>query len=450
MIELSRKLSSDLYIPAPKGLDYFPFQKAGIEYCFRNPNHNTLIGDEPGLGKTIQFIGFCNLVGAINILIVCPASLVLNWAREIKKWHVGNPTIEIIFSGKQKLNPKIDVHIVSYSLIINQEVNAFLQRKRPDAMSIDEVHYLKNPKAKRTKAAYIDSGNLVDGASHVIPLSGTPIINRPIEIYETIRKLCPQAIDFAEYEPFAMRYCGGYYDQMGFHDDGASNLKELGQKLRSGFMVRRKKTEVLLDLPDKIVQLVSLNPSPESLRLVKEMNKFDVEKVIRMKGVAMTFEGISEMRRELGVSKVPAVLEYIKNQLDSGREKVVVFAHHQEVLVLLAEGLEEYGSVLLYGKTPKMTRQTLVDRFQNDPTCRVFVGGIIPCGEGITLTASDYLCFAEPSWVPGQNAQVIDRVHRIGQLRGVLAEFLIFEESMDENILRSSGKKQKSIEEIMS
>lgn len=449
MHELSRKLSSDIYIPAPKGLDYFPFQKAGIEFAYSNKNHNTLIGDEPGLGKTIQFIGFCNLVGAMNILVVCPASLVLNWAREITKWHLGKPSIQVITSGKQRLNPTKDVHIVSYSLTINKDIQAFLQRKKPDAMTIDEVHYLKNPEAKRTQSIYTSSGNIVDGASHVIALSGTPIINRPIEIFETVKKLCHKAIDYMEYEAFAMRYCGGYYDQMGFHDDGATNLPELGHKLRGDFMVRRKKVDVLKDLPGKTIQLVTLNQSTQARRLVKEMNKFDVEEVIKMRGVAITFEGISEMRRELGVEKVPAVIEYIKTVLDGGRKKVVLFGYHQEVLVLLAEGLEEYGSVLMYGKTPKMARQGIVDRFQNDPQCRVFVGNIITCGEGITLTASDYLAFAEPSWVPGQNDQVIDRVHRIGQVNGVLAEFLIYEESMDENVLRSQSKKSKNITQVM-
>lgn len=449
MHDLSRKLSSDLYIPSPKGLDYFPFQKAGIEYCYENKNHNTLIGDEPGLGKTIQFIGFCNLVGAMNILVVCPASLVLNWAREIEKWHTGNPTIQVISSGNQTLNPTIDVHIVSYSLTINKKIQAFLQRKRPDAMTIDEVHYLKNPEAKRTQATYTSSGNIVQGASNVIALSGTPIINRPKEIYETIRALCFKAINYMEYETFALRYCGAYYDQMGFHDDGASNLPELGRRLRGDFMVRRKKVDVLKDLPGKTIQLVSLHQSTQAKRLVKEMNKFDIEKAANMKGVAITFEGISEMRRELGVEKVPAVLEYVKTQLESGRRKIVLFGYHQEVLVLLAEGLEEYGSVLMYGKTPKMARQGIVDRFQTDPECRVFVGNIITCGEGITLTASDYLCFAEPSWVPGQNDQVIDRVHRIGQVNGVLAEFLIYEESLDENVLRSQSRKKKNINQVM-
>lgn len=449
MHELSRKLSSDIFIPSPEGLDYFPFQNAGIEFCYLNRNHNTLIGDEPGLGKTIQFIGYCNLVGALNILVVCPASLVLNWAREITKWHVGKPTIEIITSGKQDPNPSIDVHIVSYSLTINKKIQAFLQRKKPDAMTIDEVHYLKNPEAKRTKSIYVDAGNLVDGASNVIVLSGTPIVNRPIEIFETVKKLCHKAIDYMEYESFAMRYCGGYYNQLGFHDDGASNLKELGMKLRGDFMVRRKKSEVLLDLPEKIVKVVYLNQSPDAKRIVKEMRKFDVEELVKKRGVAMTFDGISEMRRELGVSKIAAAVEYFKNMLDSGREKIVIFGYHQEVLVLIAEALEEYGSVLMYGKTPKMSRQGIVDRFQEDPKCRVFVGNIITCGEGITLVASSYLGFVEASWVPGQNHQVIDRVHRIGQTRGVLAEFLTYEESLDENILRSHSRKSKHITEVM-
>lgn len=453
MRELSRAVDTPSIFEAPEGLNYFPFQAAGIDFCLSNPNHNSLIGDEPGLGKTIQAVGYSSATGASNMLIVAPASLLFNWAKEVRRWHLNRDiTIQVITTSKMDLDPTRDVHVVSYSLATNKKIHRFLQRKCPDVLVLDEVHYLKNPKAKRTKAIYKDSGNLADVSSNIIALSGTPILNRPKEIYETISKLCPDAIDGMSYDAYARRYCGAWWDKRfnKLWDGGSSNERELGDKLRSSFMVRRKKIDVLKDLPSKIINLAILDPSRKAKSILRSMSAFSPEEIIRLKGVTTHYEGLSTMRRELGAEKVVASVNYVKNVLDSGRDKIVLFAHHKEVLLKLKEDLAAYEPVIVYGATSKTERQKAVDKFQTDRDTRVFIGGIVPCGEGITLTAASYVAFIEFSWVPGSNAQAEDRCHRIGQKDSVLIEYLVYPDSLDHNILKSSTRKSLSISDIMS
>ena len=448
MRELSYALTTDFQVPSPKGINYLPFQRAGIEFLCKNPNINSLIADPPGLGKTIEAIGFANKLGLENILIVCPASLINNWKNELLKWFLGPTNIQLIISGKQDLDRKCNIHIISYSLVINKEIHKFIQKKGPHLSIYDESQYLKNPEAKRTIAIYAE--NLIaDKSRYNIALSGTPIVNRPKEIYATLNALCPQAINNMDYERFAMRYCGGYWDLDGFHDDGATNLNELGRRLRDDFMLRRKKADVLTDLPDKFENVVFLDPDKDSKKIMREMKAFNANEILRMRGVEITFEGLSEMRKDLGLAKVPIAAEYLKTLLEGGRDKIVVFGHHREVLDFLFENMEEYNPVLIHGGTPAIIRQGIVDNFQNDPKYRVFIGGITACGTGITLTASDYIGFIEPSYVPGENEQVIDRIHRIGQKRNVLAEYLLFEDSLDNNIIKSSTRKGLNIMEVM-
>ena len=179
------------------------------------------------------------------------------------------------------------------------------------------------------------------------------------------------------------------------------------------------------------------------------MSKFDPEELVKLKTAALLHDGLSTMRRELGVLKADPATDYIRNLLDSGTDKVVLFAHHKEVLLTLKEKLKAYSPVLLYGPTPKTERQAIVEKFQSDKDCRVFIGGIIPCGEGITLTAASRVIFAEFSWVPGQNAQCEDRCHRIGQRDSVIVDYLVYPDSLDYNVLKSQSRKSLNIREVM-
>lgn len=448
-IEQSRKRTSDLTIPSPAGLEYMPFQKAGIDFLIRNPYINGLIADQPGLGKTIQAIGFANYTGFVNLGIICPASMVLKWAEEIKKWHVGNPKIQTILSGNQELDKKVDVHITSFNLAINTGIHKFFQRKRPDVLIIDEVHYLKNWKAKRTRGIYGEK-LLTDKSKYVLALSGTPVVNRPIEIYETINALCPEAINYMNEETFSIKYCEGHWRDREFWNLGASNMKELGERLRSTFMVRRLKKDVLTDLPPKIQDIVYIDPDRNAKRLIKEMSRFESDEILKLRGVTSSFEGLSEMRRDLGLAKVPAAIELSMDRLQT-REKIILFAHHKDVIKELESEFAAKGikTCKIIGGMPAKKKASVEFEFMHDLSVRVFLGSIGACGVGLTLTAADYCLLVEPSWVPGENEQAIDRIHRITQLKHVLADFLFFPRSLDENILKSQTKKARDITQIM-
>ena len=442
-------LTSDIEVPVPEGLDYRPFQKAGIYYMVSSFGNRHLLGDPMGVGKTIQAIGLINYRAYKRVTIVCPASLILNWKDELEKWLVNETKIHVIKNGKDVLPEDAEIIIGSYSLVSNPNILKQLRYGMETELLIcDESHYLKNPKAGRTKTI-LGSGALMKCAKEVIFISGTQMLNRPIELYGILDSACPVAIGFRNWFEYAKDFCGAYHDGFCWNVDGASNQKELGQRLRAYLMVRRRKEKVLPQLPDKEARIVFLDPNPASKKAAKKMAKFSLDEIEKNKGNAVGFEGLSEARRELGEAKVPAALKYLKEKLESENQKIIVFAHHKDVIKELEEGLSAYGVVSIKGTTSREKRHENVKRFQNDENVKVFVGSITAAGVGITLTAASYVAFVEASWVPGENQQAFDRAHRMGQKNFVLGEFLTFAGTLDEKILRSHINKNKIIREVM-
>jgi SWI/SNF-related matrix-associated actin-dependent regulator 1 of chromatin subfamily A len=448
LAELSRAVSSDFKVPTPEGLALFPYQKAGVE--FLTHAQHALLADPPGVGKTIQVIGFMNYMHAWQALVLCPASLCFNWQRELNKWCTAKIRAEIYKPKTFDPNNPPHVLIFSYAYASRmQDVKRVLQGFRYHYLVIDECHFLKEPKSKRTKYVLAKNG-LVSKAHRVHALSGTPIVNRPIELFPIVKSLCPDAIDNMSYFEYGLTYCQGFKGEWGWDFSGASNLKFLGARLRQRFMIRRPKTEILKELPEKFPpNIVYLNDDPKTRALVKKMKVFDEHAVLK-RGNSPAFEELSTLRRELGEAKVEASAEYIKTQLQAGHEKIIVFAHHKAVVKHLAEALAEFHPVVLAGDTATNDRQVAIDRFQGDKSVRVFVGSITAAGVGITLTASSYVVFVECSWVPGENEQAIDRAHRIGQAECVMIDFLVHEGSLDERILKVLMDKSKVIKEVYS
>lgn len=442
-LELSRALSHDIEIPSPKGKVYFPYQKAGIYYSVLSKN--TFFGDPPGVGKTIQSIGFMNYEGIKKVLIICPSSVVYNWERELKAWHVGNPTIEI-FNSKT-FTGKSDILIVGYGYLSRLEpVKQILKKFSYKLCVIDEIHFLKNTKAKRTKFVLAKNG-LMSKAARVHGLSGTPMVNRPIELYPAIKALCPKAIDDMSFFEFALKYCDAFKNGFGWDFNGASNLPELGKRLRAHCMVRRPKDKILKELPPKFENLVYIEADSKAKKLISKMKKYDENTVVKS-GFTVKFDELSELRRLLGEAKIESIIEYVRTQFESGHEKIILFAHHKKVIEELKKGLAEYNPVVISGEVASLPRQTAVDKFQTDPATRLFIGSITSAGIGITLTASSYVIFGEFSWVPGENEQARDRAHRIGAKDCVLVDYLVFADSLDERILKQLLKKQKAINEL--
>lgn len=410
-LQASRATDSEIEIPAPEGLSYLPYQKAGIAYAASRKS--VLIGDEMGLGKTIQALGLINLDTAIQtVLVVAPKSLLLNWQREAEKW----------------LTRTVELTIINYDMVWKR---ADLTERTWDLVVYDESQYLKNPKAKRTRAS------LAIPAKRRVFLTGTPILNRPVELWPIVNAIDPEGLG-RNFFGFAQRYCGAKQIRAGrkmvWDFTGASNLEELQDKMRQRFMVRRLKKDVLTELPAKRRQIIPLeaNGASSILKVEKKLiEQLGFEEAARaLEGQSAAFTEMAKLRHDLGVAKVEKALDHIKDMLDSV-EKVIVFAHHHDVIDGLQAGLSEFGCATVTGQTPEADRQAAVDRFQTDPGCRVFLGNIKAAGVGLTLTAASTVVFVEQDWTPGWMAQAEDRAHRIGQTESVLVQYLVFDGSMD-------------------
>lgn len=449
-IQMSRARDADdeMFIPVPDNLNYLPYQCAGIAYA---TNHtSTLIADEMGLGKTIQAIGTCNMLpDAVNILVVCPASLKINWQREWLKWDVFGRTVEIAIS---KFIPDSQVVIVNYDIL--EKLGEPLRRRNWDVLIADECHKCKNPKAKRTqfllgKYTWIPAERRWNtdtepiNATRRLFLTGTPIVNRPVELWPMIRIMDPQGLGKYKSQ-FEKRYCGAYAHRFGYDKSGATNLEELQQRLRSSFMIRRLKMDVLKELPAKRrqVQILEIDGTDE---LVKRENKlYDDLKSANMKERTADFTELSAIRSALAEAKIPFVIEEIEDLLENV-DKLVVFAHHHKVIEALQRKFAGIA-VSVYGETGMVQRQLAVDQFQQDPNIKLFIGSIQAAGVGLTLTAAHTVLFAELDWVPGNVIQAEDRCHRIGQTEMVLVKYFVLNNSIEARMAHFLVSKTEVIE----
>jgi SWI/SNF-related matrix-associated actin-dependent regulator 1 of chromatin subfamily A len=448
-------------VPAPEGKTYLDYQLEGINYAL---NHTgTIIADEPGLGKTIQAIGVINSNTSISsVLIVCPASLKLNWRNELDSWLTRFLPVAIF--------PNVEGQIV----IINYESLHKLPKylMSPDLLILDEAHYIKNEKSKRTNQVKIISKT----SKSTLALTGTPILNRPREIWTLLQVSNPEYWDPAisyggksfgpgdggNFFRFGKRYCAAFKQHIGStpcnatrgkcsacHWDfsGASNLDELQTKLKESCMIRRLKSDVLTELPEKRRQIIQLEAVKGCGGLPSEYDGIDDYDVLvkKMRSDKVLFEQISTLRHDQGLAKVNAVISHIEALIEEGIEKIVLFAHHRDVILALGNALRHHGLVTVTGETDVKERQMAVGVFQDDPNCKLFLGSIGAAGVGITLHASAHVVFAEMDWVPGIMTQAEDRCHRIGQKSSVLVQHLVLDGSIDARMCKMLIKKQEVI-----
>ena len=470
-IELSAKHDHDINIPAPAGLSFLGYQKAGVAYAVEMGS--AIIADEPGLGKTIQAIGISNMIDEIKkVLIICPASLKINWSREWQKWDTKNLNVGIVKNGDPKSwIAGADVIIINFNLVSKHLDQIHAQMW--DLLVIDEAHNLRNQKSKRT--SHILGLKDKNGsytvqpipAKRLIPMTGTPIVNRPIELWPLIHAVNPR--HFNNFFAYAKRYCNAQNTGYGWNFKGASNLEELQAELRSHCLIRRTKTEVLKDLPSKTRQIIPIdnefivNKETKSLKKITDtMEKLEADKILaflnddlkayekavkKLKEVTHTsFQEMARIRHQTALDKVPHVVEIVTEALEQG--KVILFAHHKDVIKAYKEAFGD-AAVVVDGSTANVDRQAAADRFQNDPTCTLFIGSIQAAGVGFTLTASSHVIFAEIDWVPGNLAQAEDRAHRIGQKSNVLVWHLVIDGSLDSRMAEIVVEKMNVIERAM-
>ncbi len=418
----------------------FPYQQAGAEFLALVGRG--LLADDMGLGKSAQAIAAAKELGARRVIVVCPASLVENWRREFKRfWPEYNGGLLV----------------TSYN-----KAGGLGGAARADVLILDEVHYLKNRGALRTQAIFGEKcdgrGGLVELATHVFCLTGTPTPNDPSELWPLARAVFPEAIPNPKipgkpmsYTPFVARYCKRVHNGFGFKIVGGKNLAELKQRI-APFVLRRKKEEVLQDLPSIRFDTLALEGKvvyPPDAR----DESWAVAKILDEKGVDGLKDlapHVASLRRVTGLAKVGPVVEWVRNWLDAGGSKIVLFAHHKEVIVELLAGLRDYLPVAVTGAASSNARQASVDLFQNDADCRVFVGQLQAAGTGLTLTAASDLLFVETSWVPADNQQAAMRIHRIGQRNACLVRVAALAGSIDEDVQKALLRKMKDIRSLWS
>lgn len=484
-VEASRAVDSNVVIPCPAGLEYLPFQKGGIAFAAKRPG--VLIADEMGLGKTIQALGMINNDASIRtVMVICPASLKLNWAREAGKWLMSDATIRLHNAdGTSKVvrhgdENGVQVDIANYEAVRDRED---LQQKAVDLLVVDEIHYIKNEKTQRAKAVK----KVAALSRRRAGLTGTPIVNRPVELYPILNLVDPVQYGEDGFWKYAKRFCnaqketffvkgGGGQTKTVWNLKGSSNETELQELLRSNIMVRRLKADVLKELPAKRRQIVVLGTNGEPRRgaakkiamesaftqkimaakaLVEAAALLDDEAAyaeaveVLNKELTVAFTEMSRVRHETALAKVPYAAQHVRDCLEDNTNKIVIMAHHTDVIEQMAAELSDFSPVTLTGQDSIEARQAAVDRFQADPTCRVFVGNMQAAGVGITLTASSHVVFVELDWVPGTVKQAEDRVHRIGQINSVLIQQLVFEDSVDLLFAEALVEKQRVIDLAM-
>jgi SWI/SNF-related matrix-associated actin-dependent regulator 1 of chromatin subfamily A len=412
------------------------YQQRGLERLLALGG-DALLADEPGLGKTAMALCYCRALAAASVLVVCPASLRLNWRKEMAMWWGAEPLL--------------GADVLSYEGLV-KAVRAGLP---PYAVAIfDEAHYLKNPAAARTKAA------LSVRAGRRLFLTGTPIVNRPMDLWPILRAMGCKMSRTA----YGKRYCAGALKPVGFTRgrpskwawdfSGASHLEELAAGLSRRWMLRRLKAEVLSELPAKTRSVIELpadgaGDPPRLLalgaRLVQSWDAYGE----RASGAAVGLmpKEIAELtawRLETGRRKLPQVIAYLRDVLLEEEEKIVVFAWHREIIDALAAAFAAVGVAKLYGGMTDAAKDAALRAFQEGPA-RLFVGQIATAGTGLTLTAAATVLFAEIDWVPGNMTQAEDRCHRIGQDSPVRVIILAQSASVDLLIASALVAKAETI-----
>jgi SWI/SNF-related matrix-associated actin-dependent regulator of chromatin subfamily A-like protein 1 len=431
----------------PEGLTIpsklYDFQQEGVKFIAKTGGR-CIIADDMGLGKTIEALTYISLFPG-RVLIVCPANVLYKWGEiEIPRW-LPTAKCQIIETNKTKLNSRIKVHVMSYSIMVGKFED--VQMMPYDIIIFDEAHYIKNPKAQRTRIA---KALVQGGIQRVLFLSGTPFMNHPTELFPMLNMLDP--VGFNNSFTFAMRYAGAQKVEGGwyFPPGATSNLDELADRLKD-VMIRRTKGEVLAELPDLTrslipVEIENRTAYRDALKDIRDWLKDKERTVVNHQHVLTR---LNVLRQIVGEGKVEAAIELAEDILQTDR-KVVLFAHHKDVVERLYEGLKEYGCATIVGETSAKQRQENSKQFLiSDSKIRAII--ISTAGaEGIDLYGASDIIFVERDWTPAREEQAEARLHRIGQKSAVTAHYLVALKTIDEKLAKIVDNKRKIIGQVIS
>jgi len=404
----------------------FPHQEEARDFLL--DKRRAILADQPRVGKTLPAAAAA--LEYLPAIIVCPAIAKTVWEAAFNKL---DPSVSVkVITGKKQAAEIIcsGVTIVNYDIL--SSVTAFTGIK---TVVFDECHRLKNNKAIRTKAAML----MMKKIDRVYALSGTPIPNRPIELWPILHGL---GIYRGGWFDFAARYAKMWSAPWGLDVSGASNIPELKALMRP-FVLRRKKEDIFMDYKEPQVSLVTFD-----LPVDKREQQFDADALVANPNALMAFEGLAEIMREAGMRKIKAASEFISDLLQSG-EPVVVFAHHKDVVHGLVEELKDHKPVVVVGDTPSAKRTENIAAFQSGQT-KVIVGNIAAMSEGVDLSAADTIVFVECTWSTSALEQASSRVENINK-SGVkpVIYLLTIRASLDHNVLAKVLKKQNIVNQII-
>lgn len=407
----------------------FPHQQEAKDFLLSKKR--CILADQPRVGKTLP-----TAVAALEntpALIVCPAIVKTVWHKAIST--INPDATVLVVNGKKGAESitKHDVVIINYDLLPYMPERLFSKFK---TLVLDECHRLKSPTAKRSKAGL----KAMQEIANVYALSGTIIPNRPAELWVVLHGL---GVYTRGWHDFVYRYCNAWNPPWGGLDvSGASNIKELREMVRP-HILRRTKNDVFKNYKEPQVSLITFD-----LPIDKREQEFDADALVENPNALMAFEGLSEIMREGGMRKVKPSIEFIEDLLN-GEEKLVVFAHHKDVVSELAAGLKQYKPVIITGDTPRTKRDENINKFQNGQS-RVIIGNAISMGEGVDLSTADTIVFVETTWQTSALEQASSRIENVNKESiKPLIYLLTTRASLDHNVLSKLLKKQSIISQII-
>jgi SWI/SNF-related matrix-associated actin-dependent regulator 1 of chromatin subfamily A len=418
-------------------------QKEAIQKLVENKKF--ILADDMGLGKTTSTIIAALEAGAKKVLIICPATLKINWKREIENY---SDKSVYIAEGKN-FSTDSDFVIINYDIIKNfhdpkKKDNSQVLLSKFDLVIIDEAHYIKNAQAQRTKLI----NDIVKDIDRLWLLTGTPMTSRPIDYFNLLSLVdSPVAKNWMAY---VIRYCEGYQFKVGprkvWNVMGASNLEELRDRT-VGLTLRRLKENVL-DLPDKIITPVYLRLKSNQYEAVMgEYYDWYDKNPDESKSLTVQFSKLTKVRQIIADEKIAQTIEIAENIIEQDK-KVIIFCNFTDSLNKITEHFGK-SAVKLDGSMSKAGRQFSVDQFQENPKVKVFVGNIKAAGVGITLTAAEAVVMNDLSFLPSDHAQAEDRAYRYGQKNNVLVYYPIFENTIEGIIYDILNNKKLVISTVM-
>ena len=453
-----------------------PFQSAASRFLQDQTTSARFLLDDAGLGKSASVLAAADALGLRRVLCVGPAVAGVSWPKEVRRWSPSRSYVDLDTAS----NFGFDLpgfYFVSYDTLSRRANAGLLDRLRAargwDVIVLDEAQYLKNTAANRTQAVYgaecdgaADPDALVCNAHRVWVLSGTLTPNHAGEAYPHLRALLPATISgipvfkgrVPERYEFENHFCNVRDTIYGRAIEGSKNQAELRAAMAPHFLRRRKK-DVLPELPPLEFFTAPIKLDPATVRAnfaaTAAAAGFSADPALltddELADLAAAWDkdaNLAVQRRSLGLAKVAPCAEWVRDRLAAGEPKVLLFAHHTAAIDGLRDALLDHNPVVYTGKTPPAERTAAVDRFQQDPECRVFVGNYHAAGTAVTLTAAKVVFFAEYSGTPGVNYQAACRAHRMGQRDGVQAYFGCVPNSLDERIARTAERRARDVAEL--